>query len=240
MRALVIEDDVDLREQVCAQLRSDGFAVDATGEGEEGLFFACEYPIDIAIIDLGLPGPTGLDIIREVREAGLDYPILILTARSRWQDKVEGLETGADDYVVKPFQPEELTARIQALVRRSRGWAQPKLESGDIVLDTARQEVFVADEPVELTAYEYRVLEHLMLHAGEVVSKTALTEHIYEENAERDSNVIEVFVRRLRAKLDPEGTRKPIETLRGRGYRLSRGLSSREADTAGSTGATDS
>ena len=240
MRALVIEDDVDLREQVCAQLRSDGFAVDATGEGEEGLFFACEYPIDIAIIDLGLPGPTGLDIIREVREAGLDYPILILTARSRWQDKVEGLETGADDYVVKPFQPEELTARIQALVRRSRGWAQPKLESGDLVLDTARQEVFVADEPVELTAYEYRVLEHLMLHAGEVVSKTALTEHIYEENAERDSNVIEVFVRRLRAKLDPEGTRKPIETLRGRGYRLSRGLSSREADTAGSTGATDS
>jgi two-component system response regulator PhoP len=222
MRALVIEDDVDLREQVCAQLRSDGFAVDATGEGEEGLFFACEYPIDIAIIDLGLPGPTGLDIIREVREAGLDYPILILTARSRWQDKVEGLETGADDYVVKPFQPEELTARIQALVRRSRGWAQPKLESGDIVLDTARQEVFVAGESVELTAYEYRVLEHLMLHAGEVVSKTALTEHIYEENAERDSNVIEVFVRRLRAKLDPEGTRKPIETLRGRGYRLAR------------------
>ncbi len=222
MRALVIEDDVDLREQICRQLRDEGFAVDSTGEGEEGLFFAQEYPIDIAIIDLGLPGPTGLDIIREVREAGLDYPILILTARSRWQDKVEGLETGADDYVVKPFQPEELTARIQALVRRSRGWAQPKLESGDITLDTARQEVTVAGDPVELTAYEYRVLEHLMLHAGEVVSKTALTEHIYEENAERDSNVIEVFVRRLRAKLDPDGARHPIETLRGRGYRLTR------------------
>ena len=125
MRALVIEDDVDLREQVCNQLRAEGFAVDATGEGDEGLFYAREYPVDIAIIDLGLPGPTGLDIIREVREAGLDYPILILTARSRWQDKVEGLETGADDYVVKPFQPEELIARIQALVRRSRGWAQP-------------------------------------------------------------------------------------------------------------------
>ncbi|MBS62935.1 response regulator transcription factor [Salinisphaera sp.] len=232
MRALVIEDDVDLREQICAQLRSDGFAVDATGEGEEGLFFALEYPIDIAIVDLGLPGPTGLDIIREVREAGLDYPVLILTARSRWQDKVEGLETGADDYVVKPFQPEELTARIQALVRRSRGWAQPKLESGDIVLDTARQEVFVAGESVELTAYEYRVLEHLMLHAGEVVSKTALTEHIYEENAERDSNVIEVFVRRLRAKLDPEGVRKPIETLRGRGYRLARDARTPTSDSA--------
>lgn len=222
MRALVIEDDVDLREQICRQLRSDGFAVDSTGEGEEGLFFATEYPIDIAIIDIGLPGPTGLDIIADVRAAGLDYPILILTARSRWQDKVEGLETGADDYVVKPFQPEELTARIQALVRRSRGWAQPRLECGDIVLDTARQEVFVAETPVELTAYEYRVLEHLMLHAGEVVSKTDLTEHIYEENAERDSNVIEVFVRQLRTKLDPDGRRKPIETLRGRGYRLSR------------------
>lgn len=222
MRALVIEDDSDLRNQVCERLRAEGFAVDETGEGEEGLFFAREYPVDIAIIDLGLPGPTGLDIIRDVREAGLDYPILILTARSRWQDKVEGLECGADDYVVKPFQPEELSARIQALVRRSRGWAQPRLESGDIILDTARQEVFVDGQSIDLTAYEYRVLEHLMLHAGEVVSKTALTEHIYEENAERDSNVIEVFVRRLRTKLDPEGTRKPIETLRGRGYRLAR------------------
>ncbi|WP_109992788.1 response regulator transcription factor [Salinisphaera sp. LB1] len=222
MRALVIEDDVELRTQVCERLRSEGFAVDETGEGEEGLFYAKEYPIDIAIIDLGLPGPTGLDIISEVREAGLDYPILILTARSRWQDKVEGLEAGADDYVVKPFQPEELSARIQALVRRSRGWAQPRLESGDIVLDTSRQEVFVGEESIDLTAYEYRVLEYLMLHAGEVISKTALTEHIYEENAERDSNVIEVFVRRLRAKLDPDGTRKPIETLRGRGYRLAR------------------
>ena len=222
MRALVIEDDAELRKQVCTRLRSEGFAVDETGEGDEGSFFALEYPIDVAIIDLGLPGPTGLDIIREVREAGLNYPILILTARSRWQDKVEGLECGADDYVVKPFQPEELLARIQALVRRSRGWAQPRLECGDIVLDTARQEVFVADRSVDLTAYEYRVLEHLMLHAGEVVSKTALTEHIYEENAERDSNVIEVFVRRLRSKLDPDGTRRPIETLRGRGYRLAR------------------
>jgi two-component system response regulator PhoP len=222
MRALVIEDDSDLRQQVCTDLRRAGFAVDETGEGEEGLFFAREYPLDIAIIDLGLPGPTGLDIIHEVRAAGHDYPILILTARSRWQDKVEGLEAGADDYVVKPFQPEELLARIQALVRRSRGWAQPRLACGDITLDTARQEVFVAGVSVDLTAYEYRVLEHLMLHAGEVVSKTALTEHIYEENAERDSNVIEVFVRRLRGKLDPEGTRRPIETLRGRGYRLAR------------------
>lgn len=220
MRALIIEDDADLREQIRSQLRAEGFAVDATGDGEEGLFFAEEYPVDVAIVDLGLPGKTGMEIIREARAAGRAFPILILTARTRWQDKVEGLESGADDYVVKPFHPEELMARVQALLRRSRGWARPLLECGDIALDTARHEVTVAGEPVNLTAYEYRVLEHLMLHAGEVVSKTDLTEHIYEENADRDSNVLEVFVRRLRKKLDPDGDRAPIETLRGRGYRL--------------------
>lgn len=220
MRALLIEDDGDLQSQVADQLREHGFAVDATGDGEEGLFFAGEYPADIAIIDLGLPGRSGMDIIREVRAAGRSFPILILTARSRWQDKVEGLEAGADDYVVKPFQPEELMARVQALVRRSRGWARPALECGDITLDTSRQEVQAAGETVTLTAYEYRVLEQLMLRAGEVLSKTELTEHIYEEDDERDSNVIEVFIRRLRHKLDPDGTRRPIETLRGRGYRM--------------------
>lgn len=220
MRALIIEDDADLREQIAAQLRDQGFAVDGTGDGEEGLFFAEEYATDIAIIDLGLPGRTGMDIIREARAAGRSFPILILTARSRWQDKVEGLEAGADDYVVKPFQPEELMARVQALVRRSRGWARPVLECGDIALDTARQQVHVAGESITLTAYEYRVLEQLMLRAGEVVSKTDLSEHIYEEEDERDSNVIEVFIRRLRHKLDPDGARKPIETLRGRGYRM--------------------
>ncbi|MES1944657.1 winged helix family two component transcriptional regulator [Salinisphaera sp. PC39] len=220
MRALIIEDDADLREQLRTQLRDEGYAVDATGDGEEGLFFAGEYPADVAIIDLGLPGRTGMEIIREARAAGRSFPILILTARGRWQDKVEGLEAGADDYVVKPFHPEELLARLQALLRRSRGWARSLLECGDIALDTARQEVRVAGEPITLTAYEYRVLEHLMLHAGEVVSKTDLTEHIYEEDADRDSNVLEVFVRRLRKKLDPDGTRAPIETLRGRGYRL--------------------
>lgn len=220
MRALIIEDDADLREQIAAQLRGEGFAVDATGDGEEGLFFAEEYATDIAIVDLGLPGRTGMEIIHEARAAGRSFPILILTARSRWQDKVEGLEAGADDYVVKPFHPEELMARVQALVRRSRGWARPVLECGDIALDTARQQVSVAGEGITLTAYEYRVLEHLMLRAGEVVSKTELTEHIYEEDDERDSNVIEVFIRRLRHKLDPDGTRKPIETLRGRGYRM--------------------
>lgn len=220
MRALIIEDDHDLREQISGQLQAEGFAVDATGDGEEGLFFAEEYAIDVAVIDLGLPGKTGMEIIREARAAGRSFPILILTARTRWQDKVEGLEAGADDYVVKPFHPEELMARVQALVRRSRGWAKPVLECGDIALDTARQAVSVAGSPVSLTAYEYRVLEQLMLRAGEVLSKTELSEHIYAEEDERDSNVIEVFVRRLRQKLDPDGQRQPIETLRGRGYRL--------------------
>lgn len=220
MRALIIEDDHDLREQISGQLQAEGFAVDATGDGEEGLFFAEEYAIDVAVIDLGLPGKTGMEIIREARAAGRSFPILILTARTRWQDKVEGLEAGADDYVVKPFHPEELMARVQALVRRSRGWAKPVLECGDIALDTARQAVSVAGSPVNLTAYEYRVLEQLMLRAGEVLSKTELSEHIYAEEDERDSNVIEVFVRRLRQKLDPDGQRQPIETLRGRGYRL--------------------
>lgn len=220
MRALIIEDDRDLREQISGQLQAEGFAVDATGDGEEGLFFAEEYAIDVAVIDLGLPGKTGMEIIREARAAGRSFPILILTARTRWQDKVEGLEAGADDYVVKPFHPEELMARVQALVRRSRGWAKPVLECGDIALDTARQAVSVAGSPVSLTAYEYRVLEQLMLRAGEVLSKTELSEHIYAEEDERDSNVIEVFVRRLRQKLDPDGQRQPIETLRGRGYRL--------------------
>ncbi len=222
MRALVIEDDVDLQGQIRDQLRAEGFAVDVTGDGEEGLFFAEEYSIDVAIIDLGLPGKNGMEIIREARAAGRDFPILILTARTRWQDKVEGLEAGADDYVVKPFQPEELMARVQALVRRSRGWSKPVLEVGDIALDTAGQEVRVAGTPVSLTAYEFRVLQQLMLRAGDVVSKTELYEHIYEEDDERDSNVIEVFIRRLRTKLDPDGDRQPIETLRGRGYRLLR------------------
>lgn len=222
MRALIIEDDDDLRAQIAAQLRAEGFAVEATGDGEEGLFFAEEYAVDIGIVDLGLPGRDGMAVIRAARAAGRNFPILILTARTRWQDKVEGLEAGADDYVVKPFQPEELMARVQALVRRSRGWAQPVLECGELALDTARQEVRLAGEPVSLTAYEYRVLQQLMLRAGEVVSKTELSDHIYEEDDERDSNVIEVFIRRLRSKLDPDGQRQPIETLRGRGYRLQR------------------
>lgn len=220
MRVLIVEDDNDLRELLQKRLRDEGFAVDVTTDGTEGLYYATEYPIDLAIIDLGLPGMSGIEVIQKTREAGKQYPILILTARGQWQDKVEGLEAGADDYLVKPFQSEELLARMRALLRRSGGWAQPVMKCGDISLDTRRQEVLVNEDVVNLTAYEYKVLEYLMLHAGEVVSKTRLTEHIYEEEQDRDSNVIEVFMRRLRTKLDPDGDMQPIETLRGRGYRL--------------------
>ncbi|MDB5974456.1 MAG: DNA-binding response regulator [Nevskia sp.] len=219
MRALVIEDDPQLREQVSQYLEEEGYAVDSAGDGDEGQFMALEYPIDLAVVDLGLPKTPGIAIIKAVRKAGRKFPILILTARDGWQSKVEGLEAGADDYLVKPFHREELLARARALVRRSGGWSQSLLECGPIVLDTTARNVSLSGKPVELTAYEYRVLEYLVLHAGEVVSKSTLTEHLYNEEEERDSNVIEVFVRRLRTKLDPEGTLNPITTLRGSGYR---------------------
>jgi len=219
MRALVIEDDPQLRAQVSQYLTEEGYAIDSAGDGTEGQFMALEYPIDLAVIDLGLPSTPGIAIIRAVRKAGRKFPILILTARDGWQSKVEGLEAGADDYLVKPFHREELLARARALVRRSGGWSQSLLECGPIVLDTTARNVSLSGKPVELTAYEYRVLEYLVLHAGEVVSKSTLTEHLYNEDEERDSNVIEVFVRRLRTKLDPENTLNPITTLRGSGYR---------------------
>lgn len=220
MRILIIEDEKDLREQLTAQLRERGIAVDSAADGEEGLYMASEFPIDLALIDLGLPGISGVDIITKVRERGREFPILILTARGRWQDKVEGLEAGADDYLVKPFHIEELMARVRALVRRSSGWSKPALRCGPLSLDVMGQQVNLDDQPVDLTAYEYKVLEYLMLHAGEVVSKSVLSEHIYEEDTDRDSNVIEVFIRRLRQKIDPDNGLNPIETLRGRGYRL--------------------
>jgi two-component system response regulator PhoP len=175
---------------------------------------------DVAVIDIGLPHVNGLDVIRTLRKNERKYPILILTARGRWQEKVEGLEAGADDYLVKPFQPEELLARLKALLRRAAGLAQPVLACGPVELNTARQSVRVKNETLELTAYEYKTLEYLMLHAGEVVSKTTLTEHLYDQDFDRDSNVIEVFIRRLRKKIDPAERLNPIETLRGRGYRF--------------------
>ncbi len=222
MRALIVEDDLPLRRSLSAALRDAGWIVDEATDGREGLYQATEFPVDVAVVDLGLPDMSGMALISALRDAGHDLPILILTARDRWQDKVAGLKAGADDYVVKPFHPEELMARLAALVRRASGWAKPELRSGDVSLDTVSQAVTVAGRPVELTGFEYRLLEILMLHAGEVVSKTELTERLYAQDFDRDSNTIEVFIGRLRRKLDPDGQRLPIETLRGRGYRMTR------------------
>jgi len=220
MRILLIEDDSQLREQTKQALHKQNLTVDVASDGKEGLYLGLEYNYDVAIIDLGLPLIPGIEIIQRLRAADKAFPILILTARGRWQDKVEGLESGADDYLVKPFHFEELSARINALARRASGWSSPTLSCGEIMLNPASQKVTKADIEIELTAYEYRLLHFLMLHAGEVVSKSKLTDHIYEQDHDRDSNVIEVFIKRLRSKLDPDKTLNPIETLRGRGYRF--------------------
>ncbi len=219
MRLLVVEDEQALRSMLAEQFAEQGFVVDAAVDGVEGLYFATEYPIDLAIVDLGLPELPGMELIRRMREAGKTCPVLILTARGQWQEKVEGLQAGADDYVVKPFHFEEVLARVQALLRRSGGWADAVLRSGPVSLDTRSQKVSVSDEDVDLTSFEYRMLECLMLSAGKVMSKAELTDRLYNQDFERDSNTIEVFIRRLRKKLDPDNMLQPIETLRGRGYR---------------------
>jgi two-component system response regulator PhoP len=220
MRVLIVEDDVRLQDSVAELLREAGYAVDVTADGVEGLWYGEEFPIDLAIVDLGLPGMSGLELIRALRKASVKVPILILTARTDWQDKVEGLEAGADDYLTKPFHPEELKARVAALLRRAAGHAQPEIGFGPLRIDLSAQRVFLDGTEAELTTFEYKVLEYLAMRAGQVVTKAQLAEHIYEEDADRDSNVIEVFIGRLRRKLDPDGVLRPIDTLRGRGYRL--------------------
>ena len=220
MRALVLEDEDALRERLVARLTQSGWVVESAADGTDGLWMGEEYPLDVAVVDLGLPGIAGIDVIRRWRAAGRRFPVLILTARDRWQDKVEGLEAGADDYLVKPFNTEELLARLRALVRRAAGWAESVLTVGPYALDTSGQQLRADGAEVALTAFEYKLVEYLMLHAGKVVSKTELSEHVYAEDMERDSNVIEVLVGRLRRKLDPERRHDPIETLRGRGYRF--------------------
>lgn len=220
MRVLVIEDEASLRSQLQRGLEAAGYQVDGTGDGKDGLFLASEYPLDAAIVDLGLPGLSGTEIIKRLREEGKTLPILILTARGRWQDKVEGLEAGADDYLVKPFQMEELLARLKALLRRAHGAADNTLRCGPVAMDLSAQKVTLAGVPIDLTTFEYRLLEYLMRQRGKVVSKTELSDYLYPHDEDRDSNVLEVLVGRLRRKLDPEGRLNPIETLRGRGYRF--------------------
>jgi two-component system response regulator PhoP len=224
MRLLVVEDDSRLLMQLDSLLRTNGYSVDLADDGAKALFLLEEHPYDLAVVDIGLPVVDGFDVIRKSRAKGVDCPILILTARERWQEKVEGLDAGADDYLTKPFHNEELLARIKALIRRSSGQANPLVEFGPIALDTRSEEIFVNQNALELTAYEYKVMEYLMLNPEKIVSKTQLTEHIYDQDFDLDSNVIEVFVGRLRKKIDPNGEIKPIETLRGRGYRLNKNL----------------
>lgn len=217
MRTLIVEDEASLRDQLAQHLKAEGFAVDCAQDGEEGLYFGREYDYDAAVIDLGLPKIDGIDLITRLRSEDRAFPILVLTARGHWQDKVNGLEAGADDYLAKPFQMEELLARLNALIRRSAGYASPVLNQGDLQLDTAKKEVRVLGTAVELTAYEYKVLEYLMLNPDRVVSKSELTDHLYEQDFDRDSNVIEVFVGRLRKKIAPVDL---IRTVRGQGYRF--------------------
>ncbi|MEO8038462.1 MAG: response regulator transcription factor [Betaproteobacteria bacterium] len=226
MRLLVVEDDPDLRQQLSDALIDQGFAVDVCGEGKEALYLATEYPFDAAVVDLGLPGLSGLEIIRRLRADGSRLPVLILTARDRWQDKVQGLEAGGDDYLAKPFQMEELLARLKALLRRAAGSAQDCVRAGPIELDPAAQRVTLEGVEVELTSFEYLLLEHLVRQRPRVVSKDELAAHLYPHDEERDSNVIEVLVGRLRRKLDRDGTLQPLETLRGRGYRFTLGAES--------------
>jgi two-component system response regulator PhoP len=222
MRILLVEEESSLRSQLKDQLEAKGYSVDDAVDGENGLFLGREYPMDLAIIDLGLPGISGMELIRRLRDLRRTFPILILTARDAWQDKVEGLESGADDYLTKPFQIEELMARVNALMRRAAGHSSPVLCCAGLEINTAQQKVHGSDGEIVLTGHEYRILEYLMVHAGRVVSKTELTEHVYDQDFDRDSNVVEVLIGRIRKKIDPRSRQQPIETLRGRGYRLNR------------------
>lgn len=220
MRILLIEDESLLLEQLHRNFSESGYACDTATDGREGLYLGQENPYDLAVVDLGLPSLDGISVIKQWRSEGRKFPVLILTARDRWQDKVEGLEAGADDYVAKPFQIEEVMARANALIRRSAGFASPLLQFGYVTIDTGAKRALLNSNPIDLTAYEYNALEYLAMRSGQVVSKTDLTEHLYDQDFDRDSNVIEVFIARLRKKLDPENKLKPISTLRGRGYRF--------------------
>ncbi len=216
MRLLLIEDDQSLSRQLASALRQENFAVDQAFDGEEGHYQGDVEPYDAVILDIGLPVMNGIEVLKSWRKDERNMPVLILTARDNWQEKVEGFEAGADDYVTKPFQLEEVIARVRALIRRSSGLASPVLTCGPITLDTHSGEVQVNSQAVSLTAYEHKLISYLMHHQGEVVSRTILSEHIYEQDYDPDSNTLEVFVGRLRKKLNVPN----IKTVRGRGYQL--------------------
>ena len=216
MRVLIVEDDADLNRQLATAMKEAGYAVDTATDGEEGHFLGDTEPYDAVVLDIGLPQLDGISVLEQWRRAGRTMPVLLLTARDRWSDKVQGIDAGADDYVAKPFHIEEVLARIRALVRRAAGHASNEIECGPVRLDAKAGRVTVDGNPVKLTSHEYKVLEYLMLHRERVVSRTELVEHIYDQDFDRDSNTIEVCVGRLRKKVSAD----LIETVRGLGYRL--------------------
>ena len=216
MRLLVVEDDPDLNRQLVSALQEAGYVVDSATDGEEGHFLGDTEPYDAVVLDLGLPEMDGVTVLEKWRRDGKTMPVLILTARDRWSDKVAGFDAGADDYVAKPFYMEEVLARLRALLRRAAGHASSELECGPLMIDTRTSRVTVSGKAVKLTSLEYRLLSYLMHHQGRVISRTELVEHLYDQDFDRDSNTIEVFVGRLRRKLGKD----LIETVRGLGYRL--------------------
>jgi two-component system OmpR family response regulator len=219
MRVLIVEDDRQLSEQLAEAMRDAGYSVDCAFDGEEGHFLGDTEPYDLAVLDIGLPVMDGLSVLERWRRDGRSLPVLLLTARDRWSDKVQGIDAGADDYVAKPFHIEEVLARARALMRRAAGHASNSLNAGPVQLDLKTSRVTVEGKPVKLTAHEYKVLEYMMHHPGKVISRTELTEHLYDQDFDRDSNTIEVFVGRLRKKLGVD----LIETVRGMGYRIGPG-----------------
>ncbi len=216
MRILVVEDDIDLNRQLVESLTNAGYVVDKALDGEEGHFLGDTEPYDAVILDIGLPSMDGISVLESWRREGRNMPVLMLTARDRWSDKVAGIDAGADDYVAKPFHTEEVLARLRALIRRAAGHASAEIEVGPVRLDTKQSRVSMDGKPIKLTSHEFRLLSYLMHHEGEIVSRTELIEHLYDQDFDRDSNTIEVFVGRLRKKLHAD----VIETVRGLGYRV--------------------
>tara|TARA_B100000989_G_scaffold253561_1_gene202016 strand:- start:145 stop:807 length:663 start_codon:yes stop_codon:yes gene_type:complete len=217
MRVLLVEDDPNLLKQIKQSLEDNGYTVDVASDGEEGHFLGDTEPYDTVILDLGLPKIDGLTVLEKWRKDNKKFPVLILTARDRWSEKVSGFDSGADDYVTKPFQMEELLARLRALIRRSAGHASSDIECGPLKIDTKSNKVFINGTKLKLTSHEYKIIEYFLHHQDKIITRTELTEHIYDQDFDRDSNTIEVFIGRLRKKLGAN----LIKTERGYGYRLS-------------------